>query len=291
MWIDMRKLKGLWDLIRLDHGLMLAVAVLIGAVIAKKGIPDDLVNLALAVSTAIFLEISTFSLNDYFDYPIDKLNKRMDRPLVRGDISPKTALLITIIFFPLGLLSAFFVNITCFIIALITGMLALSYDIKLKKIKVFSNYYIAYTMAVPFLFGGVAFSPVIPPIIWVLSLMAFLSGVGREIIKDVMDIEGDKKEKVKSLPLYIGNKNSFFIAGTFFLSAVIISLLPFLVKIDSTFYGNLVYLGVVSVPNILFLWVTASLVIKNKPNVKLFRKLTLIAMMLGLVAFLSGALL
>ncbi|MGM0404612.1 MAG: UbiA family prenyltransferase [Thermoplasmatota archaeon] len=286
----MGKIKGIWDLIRLDHGLMLAAAVLIGAVIAQKGMPSDYWKLTLAIFTAVFLEISTFALNDYFDYPIDKRNDRTDRPLVRDDLSPMTALLVTFIFFPMGIITAFYVNYTCFIIALITGLFALSYDIKLKKIKLVGNYYIAYTMAIPFLFGGVAFSPNIPSIIWILSSMAFLSGVGREILKDIMDLEGDKEEKVRSLPMLLGEKKSFIISGMFFISAVSISLIPFIVNIDPSFFRNYFYLVSVSFANILFLWITVSIVVKKYPRVKLFRKMTLIAMMLGLVAFLIGSL-
>lgn len=286
----MRKVKGLLDLIRLDHGLMLAVAVFIGAVIAQKGIPFNHWKLILAILTAVFLEVSTFALNDYFDYPIDKRNKRVDRPLVRGDISPKTALAVTMFFFPIGIITAYLVNYTCFLIALVTGLFALSYDIKLKKIKLVSNYYIAYTMAIPFLFGGVAFSPEIPAIIWILSSIAFLSGVGREILKDVMDLEGDKKESVRSLPIYLGEKTSLIISGLFFIGAVSISLVPFTLNIDPSFYGNYIYLAIVSIANMIFIWVTGSIVLRPEPKVKAFRKYTLVAMMLGLVAFLIGSL-
>ncbi len=286
----MRKIKGIWDLIRLDHGMMLVAAVFIGAVIAEKSIPHDFLKLTLAILTAVFLEISTFALNDYFDYSIDKKNKRTDRPLVRGDIAPTTALLVTFIFFPLGIITAYFVNYACFIIALITGIFALLYDIKLKKIKLVSNYYIAYTMAIPFLFGGVAFSPNIPTIIWILASMAFLSGVGREVLKDIMDQEGDKKEKVKSLPMYIGEQNSFLVSGVFFIGAVSMSLVPFFINIDPSFFENYFYLASVSIANILFISMTTSMILKTDPRVKLFRKLTLIAMMLGLIAFLIGSL-
>ena len=64
---------------------------------------------------ALFLEASTFALNDYYDLEIDKKNKRDDRPLVRGDLSPKTALYLFTVFFPLGIVCSYFVNLTCFI--------------------------------------------------------------------------------------------------------------------------------------------------------------------------------
>jgi 4-hydroxybenzoate polyprenyltransferase len=65
--------------------------------------PNKSATCRLAFFTALFLEASTFALNDYFDLDIDIVNKRNDRPLVRGDIKPKTALILFGVFFPLGI--------------------------------------------------------------------------------------------------------------------------------------------------------------------------------------------
>ena len=113
----MKKLKAIWELMRLEHGFMLFLAILIGSIISQKTLFDNLIPpidmVILTFFTALFLEASTFALNDYYDLEIDKLNKRADRPLVRGDIKPKTALYIFFILFPLGLICSYFVNLTC----------------------------------------------------------------------------------------------------------------------------------------------------------------------------------
>ena len=113
----MKKIKAIWELLRLEHGVLIAIAILIGSLIALKGEglpPFD--KFLFTFFTALFLEASTFALNDYYDLEIDKKNKRNDRPLVRGDISPKSALYFFFILFPLGMIFSFFVNLTCFII-------------------------------------------------------------------------------------------------------------------------------------------------------------------------------
>ena len=102
---------------RLEHGVMLFIAVLIGSIIAQKMLYDftgfpPVDKLILTFLTVLFLEASTFALNDYYDLEIDKKNKRLDRPLVRGDIAPKTALYLFFVLFPLGILSSFFVELT-----------------------------------------------------------------------------------------------------------------------------------------------------------------------------------
>ena len=143
----MKKLKAIWELMRLEHGVMLFLAILVGSLISQKTLFGNLdlpiLNIVLTFFTALFLEASTFALNDYYDLEIDRINKRTDRPLVRGDLSPKTALNIFYLLFPLGLLCSYFVNMTCFLIALITALISVLYDVKMKKIKFIGNFYIA----------------------------------------------------------------------------------------------------------------------------------------------------
>jgi geranylgeranylglycerol-phosphate geranylgeranyltransferase len=287
--INLRKetAKAVWDLMRLEHGIMLAIAVIIGAVIAGKGILfwDKLLYGCL---TALFLEAATFALNDYCDLEIDKKNKRLDRPLVRGDILPKYALLLFYILFPIGLTFAWFVNLSCFIIALITGFLAIIYDIKMKKIKLIGNFYIAYTMAIPFVFGGAVISSNIPIIVYIIAGIAFLTGSGREIMKDVMDFTGDKAGGVKSLPMYIGKNKSIAITIIFYLLAIIVSFFPFIFLIDAAYYYDYLYLFIVLIADILFAYTCIDLIRKKEEHIATHRKITLLAMFSGLIAFLIG---
>ena len=292
----MKKIKAVWELMRLEHGVMIFLGILVGSVIALNGerLPDwD--KFILTFLTALFLEASTFALNDYYDLEIDKHNKRTDRPLVRGDIQPKTALALFFIFFPLGIICSYFVNMTCFIIALITALLAILYDAKMKKVKLIGNFYIAYVMAIPFIFGGAAVLPSdvisfdIAPATFVIAFIAFLAGSGREIMKDVMDFEGDKKKGVKSFPKYIGKHKSNIIAGIFYIIAVICSFIPYILKSFTIYYQNLAYLGIVLITDIILIYVALQLIVNKDPNMKLFRKLSLVAIFIGLIAFLISA--
>lgn len=293
----MKKLKAVWELMRLEHGVMIAIAILIGSLIALKGEglpPID--KFILTFFTALFLEASTFALNDYCDLDIDKKNKREDRPLVRGDLSPKSALYLFYILFPLGIICSYFVNLSCFLIALITALLAILYDIKMKKIKLLGNFYIAYVMAIPFIFGGAAVVAKdailfeISPSIYIVALIAFLAGSGREIMKDVMDFEGDKEKGVKSFPKYIGSRASNIIAALFYIIAIALSFFPFLMERFDLYYLNYYYLAIVFLTDTMLLSTAIHLIIKKKPYLKLYRKFTLIAIFIGLLAFLMPVL-
>jgi geranylgeranylglycerol-phosphate geranylgeranyltransferase len=289
----MKNIKAIWQLLRLEHGVMIAIAILIGSLIALKGEGFPAIDkFILTFFTALFLEASTFALNDYYDLEIDKKNKRTDRPLVRGDISPKIALYLFFLLFPLGIICSFFVNTTCFIIALITALLAILYDAKLKKIKLLGNFYIAYVMAIPFVFGGTAvlgsdvISFKIDPAIFIIAFIAFFAGSGREIMKDVMDFKGDSKKGVKSFPKYIGNRKSNILAGLFFLIAIVLSFLPFIMRQYQIYYLNYSYLLLVFITDIMLLSTSFQLIFKKEPNLKLYRSFTLFAIFIGLLAFL-----
>lgn len=290
----MRTAKAIWDLLRLGHGVMIALGILVGAVIAVPAVPP-LLMFVLTFCVALFLEASTFALNDYFDVEIDRRNKRLDRPLVRGDVSPRTAVGLAAVLFPLGLLAAYFVNIPCFIIAVITAAFALVYDVVLKRWKVVGNFFIAYVMAIPFVFGGVAVIPSggglgsLHPGIVLVAVIAFLAGAGREMMKDVQDFEGDSALGVKSFPRYLGLRGANALAAVFYVVAVALSFLPFSMGLFGRYAGNYVYLGFIVVTDLILLGVVWQLVRSKKADYPRLRKWSLVALLFGLLGFLIGA--
>lgn len=294
----MKKLRAIWELMRLEHGIMLFIAILIGSLISQKTLYGNinlpLISVLLTFFTALFLEASTFALNDYYDLEIDRINKRTDRPLVRGDISPKTALYSFYILFPLGLICSYFVNFTCFVIALITALLSVLYDAKMKKIKLVGNFYIAYIMAIPFVFGGAAvlststLSFSFHPAIFIVAFIAFLAGSGREIMKDVMDFTGDKEKGVKSFPRYIGIRASNALAALFYILAVALSFFPFFIENYNIYYLNYYYLVPILLTDTMLLSTSLQLIFKKDVHMKLYRKFTLLALFIGLIGFLLG---
>ncbi len=283
-----KKLRALWQLMRLEHGIMIAVAILIGAVIAGKGLPSA-DKFFFAFLTALFLEAGTFALNDYFDLEVDRKNKRADRPLVSGDLQPVTALYVYFVFIPVGLAASFMVNTTCFAIAAINAVIATLYDVKLKEIKIIGNFYIAFIMAIPFVFGSTAVSPSIPGIIYFIALIAFLAGVAREIMKDVMDFAGDAARKTKSFPTYLGRRGANVMASIFYMTAVLLSFIPFLFNIDNAYHHDYIYLSIVLVTDILLVYTSLSILSRvDAESLDRFRKISLFGIFVGLMAFLAG---
>lgn len=290
----MHTARAIWQLLRLEHGVMLALGILVGAVIAFPALPPWPMFL-LVFCVALFLEASTFALNDYYDLEIDRRNKRVDRPLVRGDLSPKMAVLIAAGPFPLGLLAAFFVNLPCFVIAVVTAVFALVYDVVLKRVKVVGNFFIAYVMAIPFVFGGVAVIPrtgglgALQPSILMVAVIAFLAGAGREVMKDIQDFAGDEAMGVKSFPRYLGLRGAGALAVGFYLAAVALSIVPFRVSWPGNHYdGNYVYLGFIVLTDLMLIGASVQLLRHRHVDFKQLRRVTLLALAVGLFGFLIG---
>jgi geranylgeranylglycerol-phosphate geranylgeranyltransferase len=277
-------LKAFFRLTRIEHSLFLALAVLVGEIVVTKEIA--LWPTIFGVLSVFFIGLGSFALNDFMDYPTDKKNKRKDRPIVNGTISAWAAMATAKVSFPLGVLFALLVNMNCFWIAVIFSVLAILYSYALKKLLLLGNMFIAFSMAVPFVFGSYIVSDQTSASIQVLASIAFLMGLGREIIKSVQDMAGDKKYGRWTLPIAVGKTISKYFAVLYILIAIAMSPIPFLLL--PKFQGNWLYLGPVLVTDAILLWTAWSMV--RLKELERVRKLTLLALGIGLVGFLLGAL-
>jgi len=277
-------LKAFFRLTRIEHSLFLALAVLVGEVVVTRDI--QLWPTVFGVLSVFFIGLGSFALNDFMDYPTDKKNKRKDRPIVSGTISAWAAMVTAKVSFPLGVLFAILVNLNCFWIALVFSVLAIGYSYILKKLLLLGNMFIAFSMAIPFVFGSYIVSDQISASIQVLASIAFLTGLGREIIKSIQDMAGDKKYGRWTLPIALGKTVPKYFAMLYILIAVAMSPIPFLLL--PKFQDNWLYMGPVLLTDLILLWNVWSMV--RLKELERIRKLTLLALGIGLIGFLLGAL-
>lgn len=279
-----------WKLVRLEHSFMLAIAVVVGEVITLHALPQYNL-LLLSILPPMLVGAASFAINDYFDLKSDSINRRMDRPLVSGEITPRNALLLSLLLFTLGTaISIFIKNFNCFLLTLSFSILACLYSFTLKDIAVIGNIYIALTMAVPFVYGSMAVADYTPAAVILLSSIAFLSGLAREITGTVRDIRGDRAGRgSKTLPMLIGARNSLLLSSIFYMVSIALSILPYL-YIDP-YKGNQFYLVPVLINDVLLAYIALhSLGKPSKQFMKASRNLSLAAMFIALLGFL-GALL
>lgn len=281
-----RSLRSFWDLFRLEHGLMYGLGVVVGIYVSDPYF-GDVFKILFGYLTAVFLQASAFALNDYSDYEVDVANNRLDRPLVRGELSVKTALWAGILMMPAGFVSAAVISPAAFAFAVAITVLGYIYNLKLKEFGLAGNIYIAFTMSAPFLFGSIVARNTITTTAVLLSAMAFLSGLGREIMKGIEDVEGDAIRDVKSVARVKGVRFAAILSALLYLLAVLISPLPPLLVQG---FMDWKYILPVAVTDVILIYVAVSVVRRHgKETIDRYRKYTLIGMALGLIGFLGGA--
>jgi geranylgeranylglycerol-phosphate geranylgeranyltransferase len=285
----MTKIIDLIKLTRIEHSIMLAIAVLIGEIISAQKLPESSIVL-LSFIPAILLGMASFSINDYFDLKSDRINKRFDRPLVAGKISPKFAHNFAIALFLVGILTSFVVNLNAFIITTVFAFLSYLYSYKLKDIAFIGNVYIAMTMAIPFIYGNFVVNYNLDTGASILGLIAFTTGLAREITGTIRDIGGDKKARgSKTLPIITGIKNSAYIASFLYIIAIILGLIPYLYI--SNYRYKIYYIIPVIITDVILIYIALNIIRNQKIGfLKKCRNLSLLAMFIGLLGFLFGAL-
>ena len=117
----------------------------------------------------------------------------------------------------------------------------------------------------------------IPDKPWELFLLAFLSNVSRELIKDVQDMEGDTGRN--TFPKMHGKKAALNLSSVFIIMTVCISILPYVFHILSIYY-----LLVVIVCDISFILT----MIMQYRDYKKGQNMSKLSMMLGLLSFTVG---
>ncbi len=285
----MRKIRAFVDLTRIvPNQFMIGIGVLIGEVIASSGLPP-LREAFLGFLGPFILGASTFAMNDYYDLEADRRGGRSDRPLVRGDLSRRAARMTFLVGFPLGLVLSSLINLSCLGIAVAFALLALAYNIRLKDMGLPGNLFIASTMAIPFIYGSLAIDGLLLPVA-ILALIAFMAGAGRELLKDIMDMEADEARGSRSLARTRGISAAGRLTVLFLLVAVGLSPIPFICRSGGEFHLDLKYMVPVLLTDLLLIWTAARSLRLGSPREAVpLRKTSLIALNLGLLGFLLGS--
>lgn len=266
------------EIIRPINCLMVLIAVLIGGFIG--GLDGNLIFILLGGVSAFLISGGGMVINDYFDLKSDYFTNPT-RPLPSGRMSDKAALIYSITLFVLGIYLAVFISPISVLIAILATFLLIIYSKFLQKVFLIGNIVVSFLVGLTFVYGGLAVNKPFIPLI--LGSMAFLANLSREIIKDAEDRFSDERWRVNSLPVKLGERSSRILASIFVLIAVLLSPLPLLLNIFGIYY-----LVFVLICDGLFLH-AALLTLKNKDS-KYLQKIMKVGMILGLIAFLIGAL-
>lgn len=224
---------------------------------------SDIDFIILTISI-LLITMGGYLINDIYDIESDKINKP-DKVYITTIISIKNGQFLYFLTSITGLILGLYLSVNKNLNHLsgyfiVTVILLFVYTKILKKLPLIGNVIVALLVSLPiFLVYEFDHSMIsikdifdnlfLSIIIFFYLLFAFLTTLIREIIKDLQDIKGDNKLKLKTLPIMIGKKRT--INFLFFLS-FLLQLLLLLVLIDS--FKNDQYL-------ILFFLITLSLLV------------------------------
>jgi geranylgeranylglycerol-phosphate geranylgeranyltransferase len=265
---------------------MIGFAVIVGAFVSKPA-TVSIAELGLGFLTGFFICAYSMSVNDIYDLEVDRIN-RPDRPLPSGRIAPTEAYRLSVAVLVAGMtFSLLSLNVLAVAIAAAYAFLSWLYNVRAKKTGLPGNLIVASSLAIPFVYGGaVVGGSITGSLLLLMALTAFFSGVGREVVKAMADVEGDAKRNVNSLARQKGLVPASRVGAAFFLLAVFTSWVPL-----ATGLANEVYTFGVVIPDAIFLYLAVAILARHEPDsAYTVKRIALAGMTVGLLVFIGGAL-
>lgn len=257
--------------------MMAAAAALLSAVICSD--IDTAVNSVFEVGASMGVVVlfvaAGNALNDYIDRDVDEEVHPM-RPIPTGVIAPRTALGTAAVLFGASLALSLAIGVWSVVIVVSSLAVMLAYEIFLKSEGLVGNLAISWLTAALFLFGGAAVDGM--ELAWILAALAFMATLGREVVKDIQDLEGDARSR-RTLPMRIGRRNAGAIASGALAVAVLLSPAPYLLELVSV-----AYMPFVAVADTVFIY--SAMIHFADPEQG--QKVIKVAMLVALIAFLFG---
>ena len=274
--------------------IMGALTVIIGLLNTRTGIPLNilLINLILGILTYYFIAGSGMIINDIYDLEIDKIN-RPNRPLPSGSLSLTQAKMLFFLTLGIGVMISivhwllFALSGLNVLVAIFFGFIGWLYAAWGKKSGFPGNLIVSVSFSIGLIYGAILNSSIIPLYIYYFFLTSFFLLLSREIIKGCEDIEGDKKEGVKTLAIKIGIKKATVFSIIFEILAIIFFILPIFTDIinPTLFLISMIFGLAVVIPAV-------AISIRRNLERRHFKKISMllkIGAFLGLVAFIFAS--
>ncbi|MBO4568435.1 MAG: geranylgeranylglycerol-phosphate geranylgeranyltransferase [Candidatus Methanomethylophilaceae archaeon] len=263
------------QLFRIGNAAMGIIGVTVASFMASgTGIAEHWVNLIISAVVVFMFIAGGNSLNDSIDAEIDK-TAHPERPVPSGRMTAAEARRVGGVMLAGSVaVSVLTFDLKCIAIVAIACAMMVAYELRLKQRGFVGNLTIAALTGMTFLMGGAVVHNAEGNA--VVALMAALVSVGREIAKDIEDMEGD--EGRSTLPMRIGPRKAAAVASAFFVAGPALSVMPMVWNS----YGPLYYLVVVA--DAVFVYCAYKVFSDPHKAQSLAKK----AMLIALVAFILG---
>jgi len=289
------KFKDAIEIMRPINCIMGGLTVIIGVLNTRMGISLGtlIFNLILGVLTYFFIAGSGMVINDVYDVEIDKIN-RPERPIPRGSITLKQAKLLWVGMVGIGTLIAiihsilFVLGYLNIILAIFFAFIGWLYAAWGKKSGFPGNIIVSISFSIGLIYGAVLNNSIVPLYIYYFFLTSFFLLLSREVLKGCEDVEGDRKEDVRTLAIRIGIKKATIFSMIFAIFAIIFFILPIFTNLINLFLFSItMILGLIDVVAAVILILRINF---EKPNFKRISLMLKLGAFLGLIAFIFASL-
>lgn len=275
----MKKIKGLFRLIRFELPLAAAICVVLGQLFALGYFAP--LHLILKAALSVFLiSASILVLNDYFDIETDKINAPQ-RPIPSGIVTPNEALLLAFVLLISGIILSFAISIEALLFSIVLTVIGLLYNRKFKKHGLAGNLMVSFSVGMTFIFGGLSVGLPFNKVVLFFALIAALVDLGEEIAADAMDVKGDLLIDSNSIAIKYGKEKALKLSASIFVLVIILSLIPFLIN-----WFSIIYLFPIAVMDIFIGFSTYNLFKSENEKGRKYIRMLYLGATLGLLIFL-----
>ena len=167
-----------------------------------------LIKFILVILCMVFARSAAMAFNRYLDRNIDALNPRTAiREVPKGIITPKNALVFTIVNCLLFIICTFFINTICFFLSPVALAVVLGYSYT-KRFTPLCHLILGLGLSLAPIGAYLAVAGVFHwlPILFSLTVIFWVSGF--DIIYSLQDEEFDKSQKLYSMPAWLGKEKA-----------------------------------------------------------------------------------
>jgi geranylgeranylglycerol-phosphate geranylgeranyltransferase len=276
----MKKIKGLFRLIRFELPFSAGVCVIMGQLLALGEFAT--VTLTLTSFFSVFLiSSSILVLNDYFDVETDRVNAP-NRPIPSNLVTKSEALIFSILLLIIGFALSYFINISAFVCAIILSVVGFLYNRKFKKSGLAGNMMVSFSVGMTFIFGGISVGLPFNKIVLLFGVIAALIDLGEEIAADSMDVKGDLLINSNSLAIKYGTSTAIKISSSFFFLVILLTLIPFIFD-----WLSLIYLVPIAIIDFSIAYSTFRLIKSKNEEGRKFIRWIYLGSTFGLLIFIA----
>lgn len=275
---------GLWDYVlvmRPVNCFMTGIGVVFAIMVYENTLTPSIVKVLIGFLTGFLGCTASMLINDYVDRSVDAVNKPW-KPIPSGRINAEVVLVLSIAFLITSLPLNLLLGISAFLVASFYTITGYSYSF-LRRYW-WSHVIVALSTTAPVVYGYVVAGAPHEKLTFTILFAStmFTVTLGREIVKAIMDIEGDKEYGYVTLPIKYGVDNAL---KTIPLIAVTGTALGVLAGILG--HASTAYIALIIIAGGLYT-LEAYRVYRSENNKQVLekaRKNMLRAMMIGLLAF------